>query len=131
MASSKSTKASKVTPLTRESLTFPACNQVARLSADADHPEFNQVSIFLQRSPICHALTSSTKMSKMLLGNFWLTCKYDSTTHQVSASVLSSEEHPDLSFGVDDIRSVLQIPEFNVYAPFPTHQEHDEVVAAL
>ncbi|KAI3727551.1 hypothetical protein L6452_16167 [Arctium lappa] len=131
MASSKSTKASKVTPLTRESLTFPACNQVARLSADADHPEFNQVSIFLQRSPICHALTSSTKMSKMLLGNFWLTYKYDSTTHQVSASVLSSEEHLDLSFGVDDIRSVLQIPEFNVYAPFPTHQEHDEVVVAL
>ncbi|KAI3706447.1 hypothetical protein L6452_24196 [Arctium lappa] len=131
MASSKSTKASKDTSLSRESLIFHSCNQVARLSADADYPEFNQVSIFLQRSPICHALTASTKMSKMLLGNFWLTCKYDSTTHQVSASVLSFEEHPDLSFGVDDIRSVLQIPEFNVYAPFPTHHEHDEVVAAL
>ncbi|KAI3703105.1 hypothetical protein L6452_28860 [Arctium lappa] len=132
MASSKSSKTSKLsTPLTRESLVFPPCNQVARLSVDVDHPEFNQVSIFLQRSPLRHALTESTKMSKMLLGNLWLTYKYDSDTHQVSTSILSSEEHPDLSFGVHDVRAVLNISEFNIYAPFPTHQEHDEVIAAL
>ncbi|KAI3758687.1 hypothetical protein L6452_06258 [Arctium lappa] len=131
MVSSKSSKASKTTPLTRESLVFPTCNQVAQLSADVDHPEFNQVSLFLQKTPLQHAFTLSTKMSKMLLGSFWLTCKYDSETHQVSASILSSEEHPDLSFGVEDVRSILLIPEFDVYSPFPTNREHEEVVATL
>ncbi|KAI3715559.1 hypothetical protein L6452_22545 [Arctium lappa] len=131
MASSKSSKASKTTTLFRETLAFPACNQVACLSADVDHPEFNHVSLFHQKTPLQHAFTASTKMSKMLLSSFWLTCKYDSETHQVSASVLSSEEHPDLSFGVEDVRSILRIPEFDVYAPFPTGREHEEVVTTL
>ncbi|KAI3735150.1 hypothetical protein L6452_14638 [Arctium lappa] len=67
----------------------------------------------------------------MFLGSFWLTYKYDTASHQVSASILSSEEHPDLTFGVEDVRSILRIPEYETYAPFPAVREHDEVVATL
>ncbi|KAI3696584.1 hypothetical protein L6452_28974 [Arctium lappa] len=115
----------------RHDSTFSWDHWVARLSADVDHPEFNQVSLFLQNTPVQLAFTLSTKMSKILLGSFWLTCKYDSEIHQVSASILSSEGHPDFSFRVEDVRSILKIPEFNVYALFPTNREHEDFVATL
>ncbi|KAI3678625.1 hypothetical protein L6452_37924 [Arctium lappa] len=83
MASSKSSNTSKNTPLTQETLAFPACNQLARLSVD------------------------------------------------VSASILTIVEHPDLTFGVEDVRKVLKLPIYQPYTPFPTGREHEEVITAM
>ncbi|KAI3772514.1 hypothetical protein L6452_03700 [Arctium lappa] len=51
--------------------------------------------------------------------------------HSVSAFILSDAENPDLSFGVEDVRTILELPEYKPYAPFPTNREHEEVVVAM
>ncbi|KAI3685729.1 hypothetical protein L6452_34987 [Arctium lappa] len=119
-------------PTSLTDLVFNPCNHVARLECDPRHKEFNPISSFLQKSPLRFALTKNPpKMSKMLIGNFWLTCVYDATTNKVSASILSKPTSPDITFGVEDVRRALALPSYDCYDAFPLGTEHDEVVAAL
>ncbi|KAI3692941.1 hypothetical protein L6452_32766 [Arctium lappa] len=119
-------------PTSLTDLVFNPCNHVARLECDPKYKEFNPISSFLQKSPLRFALTKNPpKMSKMLIGNFWLTCVYDATTNKVSASILSEPTSPDITFGVEDVRRALALPSYDCYDAFPLGTEHDEVVAAL
>ncbi|KAI3685119.1 hypothetical protein L6452_34353 [Arctium lappa] len=70
-------------------------------------------------------------MSKMLIGNFWLTCVYDDETKQNSTSIFLDPTSPDITFGVDDVRRALQILSYPSYDKFPLGNEHDKVVDTL
>lgn len=130
--SSKASKTSKPAALTREALVFPPCNYLARFDADPSHPEFNTISAFLQYSPLRYAFTAKPRMSKFLLGSFWLTCAYDAKSETISASILSdADDEPDLIFGVEDVREALRLPTYEEYDPQLVGNEHDFVVAAL
>ncbi|KAI3736026.1 hypothetical protein L6452_15557 [Arctium lappa] len=136
MASSSSPNLVKknvfTSPTSHSDLIFNPCNHVARLESDPKHSEFDPIASFLMKSPLHYALTyNPPKISKLLIGNFWLTCIYDATSEKVSASILSDPASPDLSFGVEDVRSALHLPTYSPYEKFPLGNEHEEVVAAL
>ncbi|KAJ9538562.1 hypothetical protein OSB04_031295 [Centaurea solstitialis] len=107
---------------------FSPCNYVAYLDHNHKYPDFFIIADFLRKSPLYKALTYRPKMSKHLLANFWTTCEYDETTKEVRASVLSTN---DVSFTVDDLRRVLDLPTFSPYEKLPSNQDLQMVATTI
>ncbi|KAI3718361.1 hypothetical protein L6452_19228 [Arctium lappa] len=99
---------------------------------DPKHSAFDPIASFLLKSPLHYTLTyNPPKITKLLIGNFWLTCVYDPTPEKVSTSILSDPASPDLTLGVEDVCSALHLSIYSPYEKFPLGNEHEEVVAAL
>ncbi|KAJ9551256.1 hypothetical protein OSB04_015301 [Centaurea solstitialis] len=133
----KTQKEGEKTPLTSDNVIFKPCNYVALL--DLGHYLKNEklrekycdlllVANFLRKCPLNFALTYSPKMSKSLLGKFWASCKYDQTSKTIHASVLSKG---DVSFTVDDLRRVLDLPTYSPYQNIVSEDDSSDAVKSI
>ncbi|KAJ9538558.1 hypothetical protein OSB04_031291 [Centaurea solstitialis] len=127
---SKVKKVKQSTCFTVDQVTFSPCNYIACLDHNDNFPGSYIIAEFLRKCPLYKALTYSPKMSRHLLSNFWATCQYDAATKEVCASVLSTSTY-DVSFTVDDLRRVLDLPTFDPYEKLPSNQDLKMVATTI